>query len=132
MRLLRSKKTLALSGAALVAVALAAAGLSAVWATVVHVDTLGGLHFRVVSMSADGFDSGWHTHPGLVVVQVREGSLQMTQANCATKTVAAGDTFIEVPFQPLRAVATGRAVWTTTFLTKVEEPLATQVASPCP
>lgn len=132
MRVLRSKKMIALAGAVLVTAALAATGLSAVWATVVHVDTVGGIHFRVASTSADGFDSGWHTHPGLVVVQVREGSLQMTQANCATKTVGVGETFIEVPFQPLRAVATGRAVWTTTFLTKSEDPVATPVASPCP
>ena len=132
MRILRSKKFLALAAATVVAVALAATALSAVWAQVVHVDTVGGIHFRVFSTSADGFDSGWHTHPGLVVVQVREGSLQVTQVGCTPKTLGPGDTFVEIPYTPVRAVATGRAVWTTTMLVRVEDPVTSPASSPCP
>jgi hypothetical protein len=44
----------------------------------------------------------------------------------------AGETSIEVPDLPVRAVATGRVVWTTALLTKYEEPLRINVASPCP
>ncbi len=132
MRILRSKKTIVLAAAALVAAVLAAAGLSAVWATVVHVDTVGGIHLRVVSTSASGFDSGWHIHPGLTIVQVREGSFQITQGSCTPKTVGPGETYIEVPYFPVRAVAAGRVVWTTTQLLKAEDPALTPVESPCP
>jgi quercetin dioxygenase-like cupin family protein len=132
MRIVRSKKTIALAAAALVAVALAATALSGVLAQDVPVDTVGGIHFRVVSTSADGFDSGWHTHPGLAIVQVREGSLQITQGSCTPKTVGPGETSIEVPYTPVRAVATGKVVWTTTFLLKLEDPERTAVPSPCP
>lgn len=132
MRVLRSKKMLALAAAVVLTAALATTGLSAVWATVVHTDTVGGIHLRVASTSAFDFDSGWHTHPGIVIVQVREGSFQFTQGSCTPKTVGPGETYIEVPYLPLRAVATGRVVWTTTFLVKTEDPVSTPVASPCP
>lgn len=132
MRVLRSKKMIALAGAVLVTAALAANGLSAVLAQVVPVDTVGGIHFRVVSTSANDFDSGWHTHPGLAIVQVQQGSLQITQGTCTAKTVGPGETSIEVPYLPVRAVATGKVVWTTTFLLKLEDPERTPVPSPCP
>jgi hypothetical protein len=132
MRVLRSKKTLALVSAAIVAAALAATGLSAVWAQVVQADTLGGIHFRVVSTSVNDFDSGWHIHPGLAIVQVREGTIQITQGSCTPRTIGPGETFIEVPYVPVRGVVSGRAVWTTTFLVKTEDPPATNVNSPCP
>jgi quercetin dioxygenase-like cupin family protein len=132
MRILRSKKMITLAGVVVVAAALAATGLSAVWAQVVQADTVGGVHFRIVSTSASDFDSGWHTHPGLAIVQVVQGSLQITQGSCTAKTVGVGETFIEVPFVPVRATAVGRVVWTTTFLLKTEDPVLTTVASPCP
>ncbi len=59
MRILRSKKTIALAAAALAAAVLATAGLSGVWAQVTHADTVGGIHLRVFSTSVSGFDSGW-------------------------------------------------------------------------
>jgi hypothetical protein len=132
MHFLRPKKLIVLALAVLAAVVLSATAISAVWAQVVHIDTYGGIHLRVVSTSADGFDSGWHTHPGLTIVQVREGSLQITQGGCTAKTVGPGETFMEVPFQPVRAVAAGRVVWTTTFLLRTEDPTMTSIPSPCP
>ena len=75
-----------------------------------------GLRYQFVRTSADGFDSGWHVHPGLVVVQVEEGSLQLTQSSCTPKTVGAGETYIEVPWKPVRAVATGSVKWTTSII----------------
>ncbi len=133
MRILHSKKTIALAAAALAAAVLATAGLSGVWAQVTHADTVGGIHLRVFSTSVSGFDSGWHTHPGLTIVQVREGSLQLYgPGSCTPKTVGPGETYVEVAYFPGRAVATGRAVWTTTQLLKAEDPGLTPVASPCP
>jgi hypothetical protein len=131
MRFLRSKKVLILVGAVLAATALAAVGISAVTSQTVLADGT-NLHIRVVKTAANDFDSGWHIHPGPAIVQVQQGSFQITQGSCTAKTVAAGETFIEMPFVPVRAVATGSIVWTTTLLGRYEDKLLTPVASPCP
>jgi len=130
MRVLRSKKTVVLVVAVVAAAALAAVGLSAATSQTVMADGT-NLHIRVVKTAANDFDSGWHMHPGPAIVQVQQGSFQITQGSCTPKTVAAGDTFIEVPDVPVRAVATGAIVWTTTLLGRYEDRLLTPVASPC-
>lgn len=61
------------------------------------------------------FSSGWHTHPGLAIVQVQEGSLRITQ-NCRTRKVGPDDTYVEVPFLPVNAEAKKAVKWTTTFV----------------
>jgi hypothetical protein len=98
-----------------------------------------GLSYQFVRTSADSFDSGWHVHPGLVVVQVEEGSFQFTQGSCTPKTVGAGETFIEVPWKPVRAVATGPVKWTTSIFVPQGQPLSIPFSSyspgqspPCP
>lgn len=133
MRFLRSKKFLALAGALVVVATVTAVSLAAVLSQTVMADGT-NIHFRVVRTVADSYDSGWHTHPGLAVVQVQSGSFQITQGSCTPKTVGAGETFIEVPYLPVRAVATGPISWTTTLLVHFEElPLIPWTgASPCP
>jgi quercetin dioxygenase-like cupin family protein len=133
MRILRSKKGLvSLAATALLAAALTAVGLAAVDSQTVLSDVT-NTHFRVVRTVATGFDSGWHTHPGPAIVQVQEGSFQITQGSCTPKTVGPGETFIEVPYTPVRAEATGRIVWTTTLIGAYEEPLLKPLATaPCP
>ena len=131
MRFLRSKKVLILVGAVLAAAALTAVGISAVTSQAVLADGT-NLHIRVVKTAASDYDSGWHIHPGPAIVQVQQGSFQVTQGSCTAKTVAAGETFIEIPFVPVRAVATGSIVWTTTLLGRYEDKLLTPVANPCP
>jgi hypothetical protein len=131
MRVLRSKKTLVLAGGVLVAAALAAVAIAAVTSETVLSDG-NNLHYRFVRTVANDFDSGWHIHPGLVVVQVQEGTLQFTQGSCTPKAVGAGETFIEVPYSPVRATATGRVVWTTSLMVRAEDPLRIPATSPCP
>jgi hypothetical protein len=132
MRILRSKKAIAVLVSSVVAVgALAAAGISGVISQTVLADGE-NIHYQVVRRVADDFDSGWHIHPGPAIVQVQQGSFQITQGGCTAKTVNAGDTFIEVPYLPVRAVATGRVAWTTTLVGRYEEQLLTPVANPCP
>ena len=141
MKAIRSKKAAVVAIALLVA---AAAGivtnvaLAAVISQRVINDT-NNVHFRVVRTVADGFDSGWHVHPGVAIVQVQEGSFQITQGSCTPKTVGAGETYIEVPHLAVRAVATGRIAWTTTLITNGADqpqiPLAAYSpgnANPCP
>ena len=130
MRILRSKKLVVLAGSVVAAAVLAAVGISAVTSQTVMSDGT-NLHIRVIKTAANDFDSGWHVHPGPAIVQVQQGSFQITQGGCTPKTVAAGDTFIEIPYVPVRAVATGPIVWTTTLLGRYEDKLLQPVASPC-
>jgi quercetin dioxygenase-like cupin family protein len=61
------------------------------------------------------FESGWHQHPGLAVVQVQQGRLTIFQ-NCIRNIVKPGDTFIEVPYLAVNATANAHVKWTTTFV----------------
>jgi hypothetical protein len=138
MRALRSKKVLALLAALIVGGVVAAVALPAVLSQQVINDT-SSVRFRVIRTVADGFDSGWHVHPGIAIVQVQEGSFQIYQGSCTPRTVGAGDTYIEVPHLPVRAVATGHIAWTTTQITNGGDlpqiPLSSynpQQANPCP
>lgn len=44
-------------------------------------------------------DSGWHHHPGMVIVQIAQGTVRVYDSSCAYKTygigAAAGSTFVE-------------------------------------
>jgi len=132
MRILHSKKITALVGGVAIAAAAAAVAVAAVTSQTVLADG-NTLHYRFVRTAADGFDSGWHIHPGLAIVQVQEGSLQLTQGSCTPKTVAAGETYIEVPYLPVRGTATGKVAWTTSLLVRAEEPLTIPLTTkPCP
>ena len=95
--------------------------------------------FERVVTNETGFDSGWHIHPGLVIVQIEAGSVQFTQGSCTPRTYGAGDTIIEVPWKAARFVTTGRAVWTTTFFIPAGQQLSVPMAAytpqqpnPCP
>ena len=45
---------------------------------------------------APGASSGWHTHPGPVIVSVVEGSVELTNArDCVTHTYSAGEAFLD-------------------------------------
>jgi hypothetical protein len=121
----------------LVAALSVAAGLAAVAVPAVIGETVvrdgQNLHYRFTRLTADGLDTGWHIHPGLAVLQVQEGSLQVTvQGNCTPKTVAAGDTYVEAPFVPVRVVATGRVVFNVALYVPYEEAFTSRAASPCP
>jgi hypothetical protein len=132
MRILRSKKAIVvLASTAVGAAVLAATAFSGIISQTIMRDST-NVHLRIVRSVADVYDSGWHVHPGPAVVQVQEGSFQITQGSCTPQTVSAGQTFVEVPFLPVRAVATGRVAWTTTLFGPYEDPLLTPTTSPCP
>ncbi|MEP6599242.1 MAG: hypothetical protein ABJB98_07335 [Actinomycetota bacterium] len=63
-----------------------------------------------------GWTSGWHSHPGPVLVAVKSGSLQFKTANCATTTVTAGQVYPEGAGVPIKATALTAAEWYTTML----------------
>ena len=90
------------------------------------------VRLRVIqSEFSDGFDSGWHTHPGPVIVQVQDGYFKIYQGSCQPTVVQKGETYLEVPLVPIRAVATGPVKWTTSQILPNADPPATPVASPC-
>jgi quercetin dioxygenase-like cupin family protein len=100
-------------------------------ATSVTRDTT-AVRLRVLQSSfQDGFDSGWHTHPGLVIVQVTGGYFKIYQGSCQPVVVHVGESFIETPFVPVRAVAVGHIEWTTTQVIPTADAPLTVVASPC-
>jgi quercetin dioxygenase-like cupin family protein len=137
MQFLRSKKFLVLLTCVVVTGIAAAVAIPAVTSQAVITDTT-SVHLRIQKTIADGYDSGWHVHPGIAIVQVQEGSLQIYENSCTPKTVAAGDTSIEVPFQPVRAITNGHVVWTTTFVLNGPDPYLIPLSSyspglnPCP
>ena len=131
MRIFRSKIGLALVFVLGLASAFAALAVAGIWTQNVVNDT-NNVRLRIVHTYAGNFDSGWHTHPGLAIVQVTKGALQITQGSCTPKTVSAGDTSVEIPYVPVRAVGLGEIEWTTTFILAYGEAATTPVAtSPC-
>ena len=42
-----------------------------------------------------GTDSGWHHHPGVILVLVKSGTVTVHDENCQTKAYSAGQAFIE-------------------------------------
>lgn len=131
MRMLGSKKIMILLAGMVAAAALAAVAIAAITSSTVLADG-NTIHYRFVRNVALDLDTGWHIHPGLAVVQVEEGALQITQGSCTPKTVRAGETSIEAPYTPVRATATGRVVFVQSLIVRAEEPLASPVPSPCP
>jgi hypothetical protein len=137
MRVLRSKKFLVLVAGVVAAGVAAAIAIPAITSQSVILDTT-SVHLRVVHTSAEGFDSGWHVHPGLAIVQVQEGSVQIYENSCTPKALAAGDTFVQVPYEPVRVIATGHFVWTTTLVLNAPDPAQIALSAyspgynPCP
>jgi hypothetical protein len=77
------------------------------------------------------FSSGWHVHPGPVIIQVQEGYLKITQATCHPNVVGAGETYVETAGLPVLATANKAAKWTATLIVPAGVPLRTDVADPC-
>lgn len=127
MRISRSRNAIVLAGVVLVAgtigvgIALATHGATRVAAEIVTTHTV----------AQDGFDSGWHTHPGPVIVQVQEGYFKFYQGSCQPTVVQNGETYIEIPDVPVRAVSKDAIKWTTTLILPTGHATRTDVASPC-
>lgn len=85
----------------------------------------------VPSANQRRFSSGWHTHPGPVIIQVQEGRLKITQGTCHPNVVGPGETYIETPQLPVLATANKAAKWTATLVVPAGAPLRTDVSDPC-
>jgi quercetin dioxygenase-like cupin family protein len=129
MRLTGSKWAKVVGVAVIAAVALGVG--VAIGASTVVTDTE-NVRLRVIQSDfPDGFDSGWHTHPGPVIVQVQEGYFKIYQGRCEPTVVQKGETYLETPLVPVRAVAKGTIRWTTSQVLPAGPAPQTNVPSPC-
>ena len=132
----RSKKRWVVLATVVVALAIGA-GIAVATVTSTVLSDTETARLRIVQSefvpSADQprFTSGWHTHPGPVIVQVQEGYLRLTQATCAPHVIGPGETYIETPELPIVATAIGRVKWTTSMILPPGAPVATPAANPC-
>jgi hypothetical protein len=133
MRLLRGKRSIIL---ALLVGAVIGTGVARALTTTTVVADTNTVRERIATMSTDGnFDSGWHIHPGPVIVQVQRGYLKITQATCHPNVVGPGKTYIETPGVPVDATADNATSWTITELIPNSAPGAPDrvpTTSPCP
>jgi quercetin dioxygenase-like cupin family protein len=131
--ILFSKKSIALMATVVAASVMTTVGVAGLWNTAPAQDAT-SLRMRVIHFTAGNFDSGWHYHPGLTIVQVTKGALTYTSGSCIPKTYAAGETFIEIPYHPSLVTGTGDIAMTVTSITSSADPLTVPIGgkSPCP
>jgi quercetin dioxygenase-like cupin family protein len=85
----------------------------------VKFQTKGPTDVRVQRLDfAAGAFSGWHHHPGIVIVAVQSGAVTVTHADCGSVTygpgLPAGSVFVEGGDEPTQASsATGATVYVT-------------------
>jgi len=85
----------------------------------------------VPSADQSTFTSGWHTHPGPVIVQVQEGYLKLTQGTCHPNVIGPGETYVETPALPVIATANQAVKWTTSMILPVGADVSTPASDPC-
>jgi hypothetical protein len=64
--------------------------------------------------------SGWHHHPGMVLVQVASGSIDVTRVEngrCETKTYSAGSSFVEGDSAHVGVSSSGAVAYATAIIT---------------
>ena len=86
-----------------------------------------------VDIVAGGF-SGWHHHPGLVIVAVQSGTVTVMDAACRTTTYGAGQpagaVFVEGDDAPAQVSSAAGAVLYATYLTPDGQPPRVEDAAP--
>ena len=68
---------------------------------------------------APGATTGWHSHPGLVLIAVSEGTGTLYESDCSSRTYSAGEVFVETGDDApgvLRNESGGDLVITVTFV----------------
>lgn len=78
----------------------------------VKFQTKGPADVRVQKLEfAAGAYTGWHHHPGIVIVTVASGTITVVQADCSTKSYGAGSAngsvFVEGHDEPMEARSAG-------------------------
>ena len=63
-----------------------------------------------------GGSSGWHHHPGIVIVAVQSGRVTFTHSDCSSKTYGPNTVFVEGGDDPGQASSVGGATVLATFV----------------
>lgn len=71
---------------------------------------------------APGGYTGFHHHPGVVIVSIASGSLNLVDTSCATKTYTAGSVFVESEDHAHQAVSPDGAVVYVTYIVPAADP----------
>lgn len=130
MRRLVSRRTTVL--ASVVGLVGVGTGVAVAGVVTIPVDTTPATIRVVQNDFPEGVNAPWHTHPGAVIVQVQEGFLKIYQGSCQPTVVKKGETFLEVPFVPVRADSPGPVTWTTTLIIPTGRPASTPFSpDPC-
>ncbi len=83
----------------------------------VKFQTKGATDVRVqkIVVGAGGY-SGWHHHPGIVIVAVQSGDLTFTHSDCSSTTYGPGEVFVEGGDEPGQASSVSGATLYATFV----------------
>lgn len=87
---------------------------------------------QVSTVAPAGYSSGWHSHPGLVIVSIQSGSLIFYDEDCTSTTYKAGQVFVEEPgVVGLAKAGPTESRWLTTMLLPVGAPSRIEESAPC-
>lgn len=83
----------------------------------VKFQTKGATDIRVqkIVVGAGGY-SGWHHHPGIVIVTVASGDLTFTHSDCSSRTYGPNEVFVEGGDEPGQASSENGATLYVTFV----------------
>jgi quercetin dioxygenase-like cupin family protein len=79
-----------------------------------------------------GGSSGWHHHPGFVIVSVKSGSVTVWASDCSQTTYAAGSAFVESGDDPGQVTSAGGATNYVTYVVPNVNPLVFKIDDPAP
>ena len=87
-------------------------------------------YFQDLVVGPGGY-TGWHSHPGVLLITVKEGSVDFYDKDCAKRTYTAGQSFTEGA-DPHAAVnrGTGNARLLVAYIVKQGEPRRIEAAQP--
>ena len=76
--------------------------------------------------------SGWHHHPGFVIVSVKSGSVTVWHSDCSQETYGAGSAFVESGDDPGQVTSAGGATNYVTAVVPNVNPLVFRIEDPAP
>ena len=87
-------------------------------------------YFQDLVVGPGGY-TGWHSHPGLLLITVKEGSVEFYDKECAKHTYAAGQSFTEgaAPHAAMNR-GTGNARLLVAYIVKKGEPRRIEAPQP--
>jgi quercetin dioxygenase-like cupin family protein len=74
-----------------------------------------------------GGSSGWHHHPGFVIVSVASGSVTVWESDCSQTTYGAGSAFVESGNDPGQVTSAGGATNYVTYVVPNVTPLVFRI-----